>query len=35
MPGVIAAVPEPSVMGLVGVGAGIAGLVALRRKWAI
>ena len=30
--GTIAAVPEPSVMGLVGVGAGVAGLMAIRRK---
>ena len=30
--GVIAAVPEPSTLGLFGVGAGIAGLMAMRRK---
>jgi autotransporter-associated beta strand protein len=30
--GTIAAVPEPSVLGLVGVGAGVVGLVAVRRK---
>jgi autotransporter-associated beta strand protein len=30
--GTIAAVPEPSVMGLFGVGTGVAGLMAMRRK---
>jgi autotransporter-associated beta strand protein len=30
--GTIAAVPEPSVLGLVGVGAGVVGLMAARRK---
>jgi autotransporter-associated beta strand protein len=30
--GAIAAVPEPSVLGLVGVGAGVVGLMAMRRK---
>jgi hypothetical protein len=30
--GTIAAVPEPSTLGLVGVGAGVAGLMAMRRK---
>jgi autotransporter-associated beta strand protein/T5SS/PEP-CTERM-associated repeat protein len=33
--GTIAAVPEPSVLGLVGVGAGVVGLMAARRKRAI
>jgi hypothetical protein len=33
--GAIAAVPEPSTIGLLGVGAGVAGLVAARRKRAI
>jgi autotransporter-associated beta strand protein len=31
-PGSIAAVPEPSVLGLVGIGVGIAGLMVMRRK---
>jgi hypothetical protein len=30
--GTIAAVPEPSVLGLVGLGAGVVGLMAARRK---
>jgi hypothetical protein len=30
--GSIAAVPEPNVLGVVGVGAGLAGLLAVRRK---
>jgi hypothetical protein len=33
--GTIAAVPEPSALGLIGMGAGIAGLMAMRRKRAI
>jgi hypothetical protein len=30
--GSIAVVPEPSVLGLVGIGAGVAGLMAMSRK---
>jgi hypothetical protein len=30
--GSIAAVPEPSVLGLAGIGAGVAGLMAMSRK---
>jgi hypothetical protein len=33
--GGISAVPEPSVLGLVGVGAGVAGLMLMRRRRAI